>query len=47
MTVIIKVNTIQIGPFQGSQKFRVARRLKKIYVGDREMRLGKSLKNIS
>ena len=38
------VNTIHIGPFQGSQKFKVGRGYKKIYVGVREMRFGKSLK---
>ena len=47
MTVIIKVNTIQIGPFQGSQKLRVGTGYKKVYVGVREIRLGKSLKNVS
>ena len=29
MTVIIKVNPIQVRPFQGSQKLRVARRRRK------------------
>ena len=47
MIAIIKVNTIQIGLFQGSQKLRVGRGYKKVYVGVREMRLGKSLKNVS
>ena len=47
MTVIIKVHTIQIGTFQGSQKLRVGTGYKKVYVGVREIRLGKSLKNVS
>ena len=47
MTVIIKFNTVQIGVFQCSQKLRVGRGYKKVYVGVREMTLGKSLKNLS
>ena len=41
MTVIIKVNLILIGPFQGSRKFRVVRGCKKAYVDVRELRLEK------
>ena len=41
MTVIIKVNPIQTGPFQGSQKLRVGVWYKKAYVSVRQMRLGK------
>ena len=41
MTVIIKVNPIQIGPFQSSQKLGVGRAYKKADVGVRRMRLGK------
>ena len=43
MAVIIKVNPIQIWPFQGSQKLRVGRVYKKAYVGVKEMRLGKRI----
>ena len=46
MTVIIKVSTIQIGLFQGSQKLRVWRGYKKVYVGFREIRLEKIWKRL-
>ena len=50
MTVAIKVNPIQICPFQDSQKLRVEKGFKIAYVGVREMRLEKKnwkrLKNI-
>ena len=42
MAVIIKVNPIQIKPFQGSKKLRVERGYKKS-VDVRKMRLGKRL----
>ena len=41
MTVTIKVNPIQICPFQDSQKLRVEKVFKIAYVGVREMRLEK------
>ena len=41
MTLITKVNLIQIGPFQGFQNLRVGSGYKECYVGFREMRLGK------
>ena len=40
MAVIIKVNPIHIGSFQGSQKIRVGRGYEKAYVDVREIRLG-------
>ena len=43
MTVTIKINPIQIGPFQGSQKLRVQRGYKEAYVDVREMRLEKKV----
>ena len=43
MTVAIKVNPIQSGPFQGSQKLRVERGFKKDYVDVREMSLENSV----
>ena len=44
MTVIVKVNPVQIGPFQGSQKPGLGwRSTKKLYGGVREMKLGKRL----
>ena len=43
MTVAIKVNHIQIGPFQGSQKLRVETGFIKAYADVREMRLEKRL----
>ena len=47
MTVIIKVNSIQKRPFQGSQKVRYGRRgTKKACVGVREMKLGKRFENV-
>ena len=39
MTIIIKINPIQIGNFQGFQKVRVGRGYKEAYVGVREMSL--------
>ena len=48
MRVIIKVNPLQIGPLQGSQKLRIGRGFKKANVGVREMKLRtfwKRLKN--
>ena len=47
VTVIIKVNSIQIGPFEGSWKLRYGRGYKKFYVGVIEMSFGKSLINVS
>ena len=41
MRAIIKVNPIQIRPFQGSQRLWVKRGVQKTYVGVREMKLGK------
>ena len=46
MTVIIKVSTIQIGPFQDSQRLRVGREYKKVYISFREMRLEKRFENV-
>ena len=43
MTVALKVNPIQIGPFQGSQKLRVETGFIKAYADVREMRLEKRL----
>ena len=44
MTVIIKVNLVQIIPFQNSQRVRVRKGYKKAYVGVTEMRLGKRVR---
>ena len=41
MTLIIKINPIQIGSFQGFQKLRVGSSYKECNIGFREMRLGK------